>query len=92
MLVYHHHPGLLFQVHPTSQKKKKFFEMEKIALIVIYNIFVTKNNFWNMNIKKYFDPHVSCRPDWVVANQHNSKSGLRYHFVKFLKTITDDLN
>ena len=23
MLVYHHHPGLLFQVHPTSQKKKK---------------------------------------------------------------------
>ena len=45
-----------------------------------------------MNIKKYFDPHVSCRPDWVVANQHISKSGLRYHFVKFLKTIIDDLN
>ena len=66
--------------------------MEKIALIVIYNTFVTKNNFWNINIKKYFDPHVSCRPDWVVANQHISKSGLRYHFVKFLKTIIDDLN
>ena len=45
-----------------------------------------------MNIKKYFDPHVSCRPSRVAANQHIFKSGLRYHFVKLLKTITDDLN
>ena len=29
-----------------------------------------------MNIKKLFDPHVSCRPGRVTANQHIFKSGL----------------
>ena len=29
-----------------------------------------------MNIKKFFGPHVSCRPGRVTVNQHIFKSGL----------------
>ena len=53
-----HHSGLFFRVHLAGRKKNHFlsFEMEKIALILIYNIFVTKNFFSGMNIKKFFLP------------------------------------
>ena len=30
------HPGLFFRVHPAGQKKNYHFEVEKIALILIY--------------------------------------------------------
>ena len=29
-----------------------------------------KKFFSGMNIKKFFDPHVSCRPGRVTVNQH----------------------
>ena len=36
--------------------------MEKIALILIYNVFVTKKIFFrNGHQKIFFDPHASCR-------------------------------
>ena len=38
-----------------------------------------------MNIKKFFDPHVSCRPGRVTVNQHIFKSGLKQEIVS-LKT------
>ena len=31
---------------------------------------MTKKIFSGMNIKKFFDPHVSCRPGRVTVNQH----------------------
>ena len=42
------HPGLFFSSAPGWSEKKFFyhFEMEKIALIVIYNILVTKKFFF----------------------------------------------
>ena len=40
--------------YPAGQKKNYHFEMEKIALILIYNIFVTKKFFLGMNIKNIF--------------------------------------
>ena len=42
-------------------------------------------------MKKIFDPHVSCRPGKMMANQHISKSGLSFkllnpqHIDKILK-------
>ena len=43
------------------------------------NIFVTKKYFFRNEHKKiFFDPHVSCRPTIVTANQHIFKSGLNY--------------
>ena len=45
--------------------------MEKIALSLIYNVFVTKKNFpRNEHQKNFFDSQVSCRPGRVTANQH----------------------
>ena len=50
------HPGLYFWVHPTGRKNFIFyhFEMEKIALIPVYNIFVTKNFFFRNEHPKKF--------------------------------------
>ena len=64
------HLDLFFQVNLVDWKKGFFchFKMEKIALILIYNIFVTK--------QKLFDLHVSCRPGQMTPNQHILKSGL----------------
>ena len=54
--------------------------MGKIALILNYKIFVTKKIFFlGMNIKKFFDPHVSCRPGRVTANQHIFKPSLMWN-------------
>ena len=66
------HLGLFFQVKLVDWKKGFFchFKMEKIALILIYNIFVTK--------QKLFDLHVSCIPGQMTANQHILKSGLNW--------------
>ena len=54
--------------------------MQKIALIFIYNIFVTIFFFFFFfqawTSKQLFDPHVFCRPGWVMVNQHIFKSGL----------------
>ena len=36
------HLGPFIRVHPAGQKKNYHFEMEKIALIRIYNTFVTQ--------------------------------------------------
>ena len=59
------------------RKKNYHFEMEKIALILIYKNFVSKKIFFRlMNIKKKIDLHFSCGPGWVTANQHIFKSGL----------------
>ena len=68
-LVYRH-PGLFFREHLASRKKYFYhFETEKIVLIHIHNIFVTKKFFFgNVNQNK-IDPHVSCRPGRVSANQ-----------------------
>ena len=77
------HPGLFFRVHPVGRKKNFFyhFEMEKVALIFIYNIFVTKKIFFrNEHQKKFIDPHVSCRPGKVMANQQIFKSGRNLDF------------
>ena len=72
------HPDLFFRVHPASRIFFFYhFGMEKIALIRIYNIIVTKKNFFQeWTLKKVFDPHVSCRPGRVTANQHIFNSGL----------------
>ena len=49
------YPGLFFRVHPTGRKVFFYhFEMEKITLILIYDILVTKKFFSAMNIKKIF--------------------------------------
>ena len=50
------HPGLFFRVHPAGRKKGFFyhFEMEKIALILIYNIFVTKKILFRNEHQKKF--------------------------------------
>ena len=75
MLVWRH-PGLLFRVHSAGWKKKISFWDGKDS-INPYDIFVTKKiTFRNEHQKKKFDPHVSCRPGPVTANQHNFKSGL----------------
>ena len=71
-----HHPNLFFGVYSAGRIFFYHFEMEKIELILIYNIFETKNSFLGMNIKKNFDRHVSCRLGRVKANQHILKSGL----------------
>ena len=52
------------------------FEMEKIALTLIYNAIVTKIFFFRNEDKKKNDSHVSGRPGRVTANQHIFKSGL----------------
>ena len=47
------HLGRFIRVHPAGQKKNYHFEMEKIALIRIYNTFVTQNFFFkNVHQKK----------------------------------------
>ena len=46
------HPGLFFRVHPASRENYNF-EIEKIALILIYNI-VTKKSFFRNELQKYF--------------------------------------
>ena len=77
------HPGLFFRLHSAGRNFFFFnhFEMEKIALIFIYNIFVTKKNYFQeWTSKKFFDPHVSCRPARVTPNQHIFKSGLTLIF------------
>ena len=63
-------PGFVFLSTPGRLEKKNnyHFEMEKISLILIYNIFVTKH-------QKKFDSHVSCRPGQMTANKHAFKSG-----------------
>ena len=48
------HMGLFFPVYLVGRKKIYHFEMEKIALILIYDIFVTKKFFSGMNVKKIF--------------------------------------
>ena len=45
MLVFRH-LELFFPVHPASREKNYHFEMEKVALILIYNIFATKKIFF----------------------------------------------
>ena len=30
----------------------------------------------SINQNNFFDPHVSCRPTWMMASQHIFKSGL----------------
>ena len=69
--------------------------MEKIALILIYNIFMTKKSFSGIDIKIFFDPHISCRPGQMLANQHIFNSGLgrfrqnedRFNFFIFFGNI-----
>ena len=54
-----------------------------MAIILIYNIFVTKKFFFrNEHQKKQFDMHVSCRPGRVTAKQYIFKSGLTLRFLK----------
>ena len=49
------HPGLFFLSTPgRSEKFFYHFEMEKIALILIYNIFVTKKIFFRNEHQKHF--------------------------------------
>ena len=61
------------------------FVIEKIALILIYNIVLTKKVFFrNKHQKKNFDPHVSCRPGRVTANQHICKSGLFFFKISII--------
>ena len=48
------HMGPFFPVYLVGRKKIYHFEMEKIALILIYDIFVTKKFFSGMNVKKIF--------------------------------------
>ena len=49
------HPGLFFRVHLASWKSFFYhFKMEKIVLILIYNIFVTKKFFYRNEHQKNF--------------------------------------
>ena len=62
---------------PVGKNFFNHFEMGKIALIVIYNIFMTKKNFFRYEHQKKILTHTfSCRPSQVMANQHIFKSGL----------------
>ena len=49
------HADLFFRVHPAGREKKNYhLEMEKIALILIYNIFVIKKKtFRNEHQEKF---------------------------------------
>ena len=71
------HAGLFFQVHPASWKKFLYhFEIEKIVIILIFNIFVIK--FRNEHLKNF----LTCRflVDLVRWQQANIflKSGPSY--------------
>ena len=68
--------GLFFRVHLAEKWK-----MEKIAIILIYYIFVTKQKFFINEHQKNFDPHVSCRLGRVMANQHIFKTRLNLYFL-----------
>ena len=85
-------PGSVFPSIPGRSEKNFFnhFEMEKIALILISNTFVTKKIFSGINIKKFFYPHVSCRSGRVMTNQHIFKSGLSWAF--YLKTYFTEMH
>ena len=49
------HPGLFFRVHPARRKMSFYhFEMEQIALILIFNMFVTKTIFFSNEDQKNF--------------------------------------
>ena len=42
-----------------------------------------------MKFRKCFDPHVSCRPGLVTANQHIFKSGLSNIEAQFMKKLSN---
>ena len=55
------------------------FEMEKIALILIHNIFVTKKKFSGMNIKKFLTRTFLVDPvEWPQTNIFSSLALLKY--------------
>ena len=75
---------------PIGKKNFYQFEMKKVAWIFIYNKFGTKRNFcqeWTS--KKFFHPHVSCRPGRVTANQHICKSGPAYIYCYYKHECVD---
>ena len=54
MLVFRH-LDLFIRVHPAGRKKKFYHsEMGKLALILIYNTFVTKRFFFKNEHQKFF--------------------------------------
>ena len=65
-----HHPGLFFWVHLAGWKKKLSFWDGKIALILIYNLFVTKKIFfWNEHQKKFLThPFLVDPVGWQQTN------------------------
>ena len=85
------HPGLFFRVHPASRKFFFFIiEMKKIALILIYNMFVTKKGFQEWTSKKIFDLHISCRPvRWRQTNIFLSLALFQFmiNFSRFMKKV-----
>ena len=53
------HPGVFLRTPGRSEKIFFYhFEMEKIALILIYNIFVTKKLFFRNEHQKFFLTHM----------------------------------
>ena len=68
--------GCFFEYTRSIGKKNYLFEMKKIALILIYNIFATKKSFLGMTMKKKKLTRMFFVQPLVTASQHIFNSGL----------------
>ena len=70
------------------RKNKKFTLLSRVSIARIIYLRLKKFFFRNEHQKIIFNPHVSCRPAWVIVNKHILKSGLiKDYFVVQLQKL-----
>ena len=88
------HPGLFFLVHPAGREKKiHHFQFEKIALILIRNISVTKNFFFRNEHQKNF---LTCKflvgpVEWRQTNIFLSLASISNFWMKLTLLNENDI-
>ena len=76
------------QLKMKRRKNKKFTSLSRVSIARIIYLRLKKVFFQEWASKSFFNPHVSCRPAWVIANQHILKSGLiKNYFVVQLQKL-----